>query len=81
MAALLASELEAGALGLATGLEYEPGIYSETDEVIALAKVTADAGGRYISHLRSEDRWFEEAVDEIILIGRESRMPVQISHI
>ena len=80
MAAMLASELESGALGLSSGLEYEPGIYSETDEVITLAKVAAEAGGRYISHMRSEDRWLEEAVDEIILIGRETGMPVQISH-
>lgn len=81
MSALLTSELESGALGLATGLEYEPGIYSATTEVIALAQVAADAGGRYISHIRSEDRWFEDSIDEIILIGRETGMPVQISHI
>ncbi len=81
MAEMLSGELESGALGLAAGLEYEPGIHSETSEVLALAQVAADAGGRYISHVRSEDRWFEDAIDEIILIGRETGMPVQISHI
>ena len=81
MAAMLASELDSGALGLSTGLEYEPGIHSETSEVLALAQVAAQAGGRYISHVRSEDRWFEDAIDEIILIGRETGMPVQVSHI
>jgi N-acyl-D-amino-acid deacylase len=81
MKQLLSSELESGALGLAAGLEYEPGIHSETSEVLALAQVAADAGGRYISHVRSEDRWFEDAIDEIILIGRETGMPVQVSHI
>ena len=81
MKAMLASELESGALGLGTGLEYEPGIHSGTDEVLALAQVAADAGGRYISHVRSEDRWFEAAIDEIILIGRATGMPVQVSHI
>lgn len=81
MSKILASELENGALGLATGLEYEPGIYSETSEVLALAHVAANVGGRYISHIRSEDRWFEDAIDEIILIGRETGMPVKISHI
>ena len=80
MATMLAGELESGALGLATGLEYEPGIYSETDEVLTLAQLTADVGGRYISHMRSEDRWLEEAIDELLLIGRETGMPVQISH-
>ena len=81
MAEMLSNELEAGALGLSTGLEYEPGIYSATAEVIVLARVAADAGGRYISHIRSEDRWFEDSIDEIIAIGRETGMPVQISHI
>ncbi len=81
MADMLASELESGALGLSAGLEYEPGIYSATSEVLALAQVAADAGGRYISHIRSEDRWFEDAIDEIILIGRETGMPVQVSHL
>ncbi len=81
MAKLLESELKSGALGLASGLEYDPGIYSETAEVLTLAKVAAAVGGRYISHIRSEDRWFEAAIDEIILIGRETGMPVQISHV
>ena len=81
MSALLEGELAAGALGLSTGLEYEPGIHSETREVVQLAQLTADAGGRYISHIRSEDRWFDDALEEIIQIGRATGMPVQISHL
>src|SRR5690606_15522805 len=81
MAALLEEELAAGALGLSTGLEYDPGIHSQRSEVLALAQVAARAGGRYISHVRSEDRWFEDALDEIINIGRVTGMPVQVSHI
>lgn len=81
MQALLLDDLQHGSLGLATGLEYDPGIYSSTDEVIALAQVAADQGGRYISHMRSEDRYFHEAVDELLLIGRETGIPVQISHL
>jgi N-acyl-D-amino-acid deacylase len=81
MKQLVKVEMDAGALGLSTGLEYDPGIYSAPEEVLALAKVAGDAGGRYISHLRSEDRYFWAAVDEIIRIGRENRMPVQISHL
>lgn len=81
MQSLLGQELVSGALGLSTGLEYEPGIHSDTAEVLALARVAAEAGTRYISHVRSEDRWFEDAIDEIILIGRETGMPVQVSHI
>ena len=81
MSQFLREDLQAGALGLSTGLEYDPGIYSTTEEVIALAKVAASHGGRYISHVRSEDRWFEQAIDEIIEIGRAVDIPVQVSHI
>lgn len=80
MQALLQRELDAGALGLSTGLEYEPGIYSDTDEVLALAETAAKAAGRYISHMRSEDRALSAAVDELLSIGRQTGMPVQISH-
>ncbi len=81
MRALLEQEMKAGALGLSTGLEYDPGIYSTTEEVVELARVAASLGGSYISHLRSEDRWFWQAVDEILTIGREAGLPVQITHI
>ncbi len=78
---MLASELEAGALGLSSGLEYDPGSYSTPAEVVELARVAASQGGRYLSHIRSEDQYFWEAVDEIIDIGREARLPVQVTHI
>jgi N-acyl-D-amino-acid deacylase len=78
---LLRREMEAGALGLATGLEYDPDIYSTTEEVVALAREAAALGGRYASHIRSEDRRFWEAIEEILRIGREAAIPVQISHL
>lgn len=81
MQQLLATELEAGALGLSSGLEYDPGSYSTPAEVVELARVAASHGGRYISHIRSEDQYFWEAVDEVINIGREARLPVQVTHI
>jgi N-acyl-D-amino-acid deacylase len=81
MRALLRGEMEAGALGLATGLEYDPQIYATTEEVLALARKAASYGGRYSSHIRSEDRRFWEALAEILRIGREAAIPVQISHI
>jgi len=80
MAAWLAQEMEAGSLGLSSGLEYDPGIYSSTEEVRVLARVAAVRGGRYISHVRSEDRRLEDALEEIIQIGQETGMPVQIAH-
>ena len=80
MSAIVENEMKAGAIGLSTGLEYDPGIYSDRAEVIELAKISARHGGRYISHIRSEDFAFWQAIDEIITIGREAKLPVQISH-
>lgn len=81
MKALLKQDMEAGALGFSTGLEYDPGIYSSNDEVLELAKAVAPYGGRYISHIRSEDRYFWKAIEEVLTIGREAKIPVQVSHI
>ena len=81
MQELVAQEMRAGALGLSSGLEYDPGIYSDPSEVLALAKTAGSMGGRYISHMRSEDFAFWKALDELITIGRENHMPVQVSHI
>ncbi|MBZ0247020.1 MAG: D-aminoacylase [Cyclobacteriaceae bacterium] len=80
MKELLEQDLKLGSLGLSTGLEYDPGIYSNENEVLALGNVVAQNGGRYISHMRSEDRYFWEALKEIINIGKQSGIPVQISH-
>lgn len=80
MKVLLERDMRAGALGLSTGLEYDPGIYSSKDEVQQLASVLPAFKGRYISHLRSEDRYFWEALQEIIDIGRQNKIPVQVSH-
>jgi N-acyl-D-amino-acid deacylase len=77
----LAADLAEGSLGLSTGLEYDPGIYATKAEVMALAKTASAGHGRYISHLRSEDVRLDEAIDEIIAIGREAKLPVEISHL
>jgi N-acyl-D-amino-acid deacylase len=81
MQTLVEQEMRAGALGLSSGLDYDPGIYSDPSEVLALAKTAGAMGGRYISHMRSEDFAFWKALDELITIGRENHMPVQVSHI
>jgi N-acyl-D-amino-acid deacylase len=81
MAELLRTEMQAGALGLSSGLEYDPGSYSAPDELVELARVAASHRGRYISHIRSEDRYFWEAIDEAIDIGRKARLPVQVTHV
>lgn len=77
MQILLDEELRAGAIGLSTGLEYDPGIYSSKPEVLQLSM----RAGRYASHIRSEARTFWDAIDEVLTIGRRTKMPVQISHL
>jgi N-acyl-D-aspartate/D-glutamate deacylase len=81
MKELLKVEMKKGSLGLSTGLEYEGAFFSSKDEVTDLAKMAASFNGRYISHIRSEDLNLNDALQEIIEIGRVTHMPVQISHI
>ena len=81
MKTLLIAELQKGSLGLSTGLEYEAAFYSSKDEVLQIASVLKNEQGRYISHIRSEDVNLNDALDEIIDIGKKMAIPVQISHI
>ena len=81
---LLAAEMQAGAFGLSTGLYYAPGSYSNTDEVIALAKTAASFDGIYDTHMRAEGSNGDgllAAVEEVLHIGREADIAVHISHI
>jgi N-acyl-D-amino-acid deacylase len=81
MESLLATSMHEGALGLSTGLIYPPGVYSQTDELVYLARVAGAHGGSYFSHIRGEGATLLEAVKEAIHIGREGRLPVQVSHL
>ena len=69
-----------GAVGFSTGLIYIPGTYSNTEEVVALAKAAAKHGGVYASHMRDEGERISEAITEAVTVGKEAGMPVQISH-
>lgn len=81
MKQLVEQAMRDGAMGLSTGLEYETGRPASLQEVIALARAANAFNGIYISHIRDEaDKTFE-ALEEAIRIGREARIPVQISHI
>jgi N-acyl-D-amino-acid deacylase len=80
MEALVAQAMEEGAFGLSTGLKYPPGAFARVDEVIALARVAAGAGGFYSSHLREEGLGLIEAVAEAIEIGRRADLPVLLTH-
>lgn len=81
MKTLLSHELESGAFGLSTGLEYEQGHLATTQEVVELSKVAAAAGGFYISHVRDEADHVFDSFDEILRIGRDAHIPVEITHI
>lgn len=73
--------MEQGALGLSTGLEYTPGQYTPTEEIVAMARVVARRGGFYASHIRNEEAALLEAIDEAIDIGRQTGVRVEISHL
>jgi len=69
-----------GAFGLSTGLFYVPGIFTPTDEVIALASVAGAMGGMHVSHMRNEASGVIDSVKETIAVGEQGRMPTQITH-
>src|SRR5262249_30482544 len=74
MQALVDRAMREGALGFSTGLEYVPGVYSNTAEVVALAKAAAAHGGVYTSHMRDEGIHEIEAITEAVNVGREAGM-------
>lgn len=80
MQSMVGQAMHEGAFGLSTGLRYVPGVYSKTDEVIALARVASDSGGIYTSHLREEGVGLLEGVAEALEIGRRARIPIVLTH-
>jgi N-acyl-D-amino-acid deacylase len=80
MQALLSEGLEAGAVGMSSGLIYDPGRHAQTDELIALAGVMRETGGLYTTHMRDEGANLLTSVAEAIDIGTSAGVPVQISH-
>ncbi|MPZ16616.1 MAG: amidohydrolase family protein [Luteitalea sp.] len=81
MRAMVAQAMRDGAIGLSTGLEYVPGTYAETPEIVALAEEACRSGGLYTTHMRNEGTAVERAVTEAIEVGRQASCPVQISHL
>jgi N-acyl-D-aspartate/D-glutamate deacylase len=77
---LLDEAMEAGAFGLSSGLIYPPGLFSETDELLTLAR-RLPAGRPYVTHMRGEGAQLLASVAEAIRIGEESGRPVQVSHL
>ena len=81
MKALVAESMAGGALGLSSGLEYTPGSFAATEELIELCRVAARTGGLYATHMRDEEGRVLEAVDEALRISREAPVRLQISHL
>lgn len=80
MQAVLRQSMKEGAWGMSTGLEYIPGRYANTEEIIELTKVVGEFGGIYTSHMRDESTRIIEAIEETIRIGEETGVPVNIAH-
>ena len=81
MALLVDQGMREGAIGLSSGLEYDLGSYSTTDEVVALATAAAKFHGFYMTHIRDEADLSFKALDEEIAIGERANIPVEHSHI
>jgi N-acyl-D-amino-acid deacylase len=81
MKQLVRQAMEEGALGVGSALIYAPGAYARTDELIELARVAAQYGGMYISHIRSEGNRLLEAIDEVITIARRAGVRAEIYHL
>lgn len=81
MEELVEAAMKDGAYGMATGLIYNPGTYSKTEEIIGLAKVVGKHGGMYASHIRHEGAGLLTAIEEAIRVGKEGGCRVHVSHI
>lgn len=73
--------LDQGAVGLSTGLEYVPGVYTPMEELIQMARIVARRGGFYASHVRNEEAGLLSAINEAIEIGRQTGIRVEVSHL
>lgn len=80
MKAIVQEGLDAGAVGLSTGLIYDPGRFAKTGEIVELASLMRGTGALYATHMRNEGTALLESVREAIEIGERAQVPVQISH-
>ncbi len=80
MKKLMDDAMKAGAWGMSTGLIYIPSSYAKTDEIVEIASVVAKNKGIYASHIRNEGTKLLSAVEEAMMIGRQAKLPVHISH-
>jgi N-acyl-D-amino-acid deacylase len=81
MRGLVRQSMEEGALGVGSALIYAPGYYAKTDELIELCRVASSYGGMYISHIRNEGNGLLEAIDELLQISKDAKIPAEIYHL
>ena len=81
MKSIVRLAMEEGALGLGSSLIYPPAFYAKTNELVELCRAVQPYGGMYISHLRSEGNRFLEALEELIVISKESGIPAEVYHL
>ena len=81
MRQLVREGMRDGAVGVSTSLQYAPAPYASTEELIALASEAAKMGGIYATHMRSEGDAIVPAIDEVIRIAREAKIPAEIWHL
>jgi N-acyl-D-amino-acid deacylase len=80
MKELVRQAMREGALGVGSSLIYAPAFYAKTPELVELVRAAGEFGGMYISHMRSEGSRLLEAIDELIQIAREAKVPAEIYH-
>lgn len=80
MDAYVEQAMKDGAVGFSTGLEYLPGMFSKTEEIVSMAKMAAKYGGVYATHMRNEGADVKKSIEESLTIGEQANIPVEISH-
>lgn len=81
MREIVKTAMTEGAMGIGSSLIYAPGDYADTEELIELCRVAQQYQGKYISHMRNEDKYLMEALDEFLTIAREASIPAEIYHL
>jgi N-acyl-D-amino-acid deacylase len=81
MKTLVAQAMQQGALGVSTSLQYVPGRFASTDEIVELAKVARHYGGIYISHQRSESNQIIASLDEVFAVAERADIPAEVWHL
>ncbi|MDP2136490.1 MAG: D-aminoacylase [Candidatus Didemnitutus sp.] len=81
MQVLVSRAMHDGAVGLSTGLIYQPGVFARTEEIVAVSRALTPFDGIYVSHMRNEGAQIFAALDELFQVAREAHVRAQVSHL